>query len=131
MSLILNSVASSELWVEIESTVRRRGTDVQRCRLKSAGKVTGSTNWRMRKRLNAKSLTAVLVSVVVGVMVTLISGLFQTPLARIEVDVVQREMPLPWIIQVTPRASYILWIRLVANSVFWTFIALLASVGVA
>lgn len=72
-----------------------------------------------------------LVSVVVGVMVTLISGLFQTPLARIEVDVVQREMPLPWIIQVTPRASYILWIRLVANSVFWTFIALLASVGVA
>jgi hypothetical protein len=39
-------------------------------------------------------------------------------------------MPLPWIIQVIPRAGHVIWIGFLADFVFWAFLALLASVAV-
>lgn len=80
--------------------------------------------------MDARRLVPALLSVVIGIAVTSISGLFKTPFTRIGVDVVQRWMPLPWIIQVIPRTGQIMWIRFLADFVFWTLTLLAASFAV-
>lgn len=78
-------------------------------------------------RLDARRLIPLLLSVVIGIAMTSISGLFKTPFTRIGVDVVQRGMRMPWIIQVIPRTGQIMWIRFLADFVFWTFTYLASS----
>ena len=73
--------------------------------------------------MKEKWLFTLLASVLVGVVVTLISGLFRAPVSRIGVDVVLRGAPLAWMIQVIPRAGSVLWIRFIADAVFWAAIS--------
>ena len=68
----------------------------------------------------------VLASVVVGLVIAFISGIFRAPLSRMSVDVILRGAPLPWIIQVIPRAGHILWVQLAADTIFWVVISFAA-----
>lgn len=61
-------------------------------------------------------------SAVVGIAITLISGLFQTPFARI-LDVVRMGAPLTWMQRVVPSTLiYIDWINFAADWIFWLII---------
>jgi len=62
---------------------------------------------------------AFLVSVVVGLAITLLSWSFRPPLSRMGVDVVMRGVPLPWMMQVIPMSGHILWSGFLADLVFW------------
>lgn len=76
--------------------------------------------------MNEKSLATVLASVVFGVVMTLISGLFRTPLERMGVDVVRSGLPLVWSMRVIPRPIYVVWDSFLVDVVFWTLIGFLA-----
>ncbi len=65
---------------------------------------------------------SLVVSVVVGVAITLLSWLFRPPLSRMGIDVVTRGVPLPWMMQVIPMTSHILWSGFFADLVFWATI---------
>ncbi len=77
--------------------------------------------------MNRRMMAYLVVSVVLGVTIALLSGLFRTALSPLGVDVVLRGTPLPWIIQVIPRPGRILWENLLADVAFWIVIASLAS----
>jgi len=73
--------------------------------------------------LHRKINDVAILSVVVGVTTTLISGLFLTPVARLGIDVIRWGLPLPWIMRVVPSESQVLWDNLVADFAFWTVVA--------
>jgi hypothetical protein len=78
--------------------------------------------------MNTKLALSLLVSVVVGVAITLISGLIQTPMAHLGVDVVYWGMPLPWTMRVIPtQFQSIDWLNLIADLAFWVIIASIVS----
>jgi len=67
-------------------------------------------------------------SVVLGVVVALVSGLFLTPQPHIGIDVVMRGFPVPWRLQVIPMPEqHILWDGLVEDIGFWVVIVLVIS----
>lgn len=79
--------------------------------------------------MNKKMLLA---SVVVGVAVTLISGLVQTPMAQLGIDVVYWGLPLPWTMRVIPtRFQSVDWLNLAADAVFWVIIASILAMSLA
>jgi hypothetical protein len=94
-------------------------------RIREYGRRVGRL-WRRQMGLKENGLVSLLVSVVAGVAITLISGLFRAPLSRIGVDVVSRGSPVPWIIQVIPRAGHVLWVQLIADAVFWAAVSFAA-----
>lgn len=58
-------------------------------------------------------------SLVVGLVVTLLSALFQTPFAQI-LDVVRMGAPLTWIQHVVPSSLFFIdWINFVTDWIFW------------
>jgi hypothetical protein len=84
----------------------------------------------MAARINMKTriLRSLLASVVVGVMVTLISGFIQTPMGHLGVDVVYWGVPLAWTMQVIPtQFQSIDWFNFIADLAFWVIIAAIAS----
>lgn len=73
--------------------------------------------------MNSRILLGLLVSVVVGVVITLISGLIQTPMGHLGIDVVYWGIPLPWTMRVIPtQFQSIDWFNLAADLVFWVVI---------
>ena len=67
-------------------------------------------------------------SVVLGVVVALVSGLFLTPQPHIGIDVVMRGFPVSWRLQVIPMPEqHILWDGLFEDIGFWVVIALVIS----
>jgi len=72
-------------------------------------------------------VNVVLPSVMVGLMITWVSGFFMTPLLRMGVDVVHRGMPVPWSIQVIPREGSVLWFSFVEDLAFWILIGFALS----
>jgi len=80
--------------------------------------------------MNTRILLSLLASVAVGVAVTLISGVIQTPMGHLGVDVVYWGAPLPWTMQVIPTHFYSVdWGNFTADLVFWVFIASVASMS--
>jgi hypothetical protein len=78
----------------------------------------------MKRRI----LLIILASVVVGIVITLISGLVQTPMAQLGVDVVYWGIPLPWTMRVIPtHFQSIDWFNFLADSVFWVAVSLVAA----
>jgi hypothetical protein len=77
--------------------------------------------------LDRKFVILVPLSVVVGFMITWVSGFFMTPFVRMGVDVVHRGMLIPWSIQVIPRESTVLWSSFIVDLAFWILIALAVS----
>lgn len=77
---------------------------------------------RKRMSLKVRMVRSPLVSVVVGVAITLLSWLFRPPLSRMDVDVVTRGVPLPWMIQVIAMTGHIFWSGFFADLVFWAAI---------
>jgi len=77
---------------------------------------------RKRMSLKVRMVRSLLVSVAVGVVITLLSWLFRPPLSRMGVDVVTRGVPLPWMMQVIPMTGHILWSGFLADLVFWAAI---------
>jgi len=76
--------------------------------------------------LNMKG--AAVFSVVLGVVVALVSGLFLTPQPHIGIDVVMRGFPVPWRLQVIPMPEqHILWDGLVEDIGSWVVVALVIS----
>lgn len=80
--------------------------------------------------MGEKILDAVLGSMVAGLAVTVISGLFRPLFSRIDIDMVRRGLPIPWLIQVVPRSAHILWPVFIMDLAFWILVALLVSVAV-
>ena len=72
--------------------------------------------------LKERIVQGFLVSVVVGLAITLLSWSFRPPLSRMGVDVVMRGVPLPWMMQVIPMTGHILWSGFLADLVFWAAI---------
>jgi len=63
-----------------------------------------------------------ILSVVLGVVITSLSGLFQTPFVRI-LDVAHMGAPLTWMTRVIPsNLIYIDWVNFIADLVFWLII---------
>ena len=80
------------------------------------------------KNVNQIMKGAAAFSVVLGVVVALVSGLFLTPQPHIGIDVVMRGFPVPWRLQVIPMPEqHILWDGLVEDIGFWVVIALVIS----
>lgn len=77
--------------------------------------------------MKSKFAIAVVASAAVGVVVTVISGLFMTPFTRMGIDVVRKGAPFPWVIRVIPMGDHILWDMFVADLAVWVFIALVVS----
>lgn len=76
--------------------------------------------------MKTRLVLSVMISLVAGVSITSISGFFKDPLTRMDIDVVQRGIPLPWSFQVIPQqVSHILWDALLTDIIFWTGIAIL------
>jgi len=74
--------------------------------------------------LKTRILLGVLASVVIGVVITLISGLIQTPMTHLGVDVEYWGIPLSWITYVIPtRFRHIDWLNFIADLAFWAVIA--------
>jgi hypothetical protein len=81
-----------------------------------------------RRNMNARILLGLVASVAVGAAITLISGLIQTPMGHLGVDVVYWGIPLPWTMRVIPtRFQSIDWLNLIADLVFWVIIASVIS----
>ncbi len=75
-------------------------------------------------------LLRLLASVVVGIVITLISGLIQTPMGRLGVDVVYWGISLPWTMRVIPtHFQSIDWVNFLADSAFWVVIVAIVSAG--
>jgi ABC-type Fe3+-siderophore transport system permease subunit len=72
-----------------------------------------------RMSLKERLVRGFLVSVVVGLAITLLSWSLRPPLSRMGVDVVMRGAPLPWMMQVIPMTGHILWNGFLADLVFW------------
>ena len=72
-----------------------------------------------------KKMTAGL-SIVAGIVITIGTGLFRSPLVRMGVDVVYSGMPMAWEIRVIPRAGEIVWTNFIADAAFWVLIVLIA-----
>ena len=78
--------------------------------------------------MKIKILASLLASVVVGVVITLVSGFIQTPMPHLGVDVVYWGIPLPWTMRVIPTLfQSIDWLNLVADLLFWVIIVLIVS----
>jgi hypothetical protein len=78
-----------------------------------------------------RKMSVLLASAVVGVVIALISGLIQTPMSPIGIDVVSWGIPLPWISRVIPtRFQSVDWINLTANVIFWAAISFLMAMVV-
>jgi hypothetical protein len=78
--------------------------------------------------MNPNMKRATVLSVVLGVVVALVSGLFLTPQPHIGIDVVLRGLPFPWRLQVIPMPMQsVLWDGLLYDIVFWVVIALAIS----
>ena len=78
--------------------------------------------------MNTRILLSLLASVVFGIAITLISGLIQTPMAHLGVDVVYWGIPLPWTMRVVPtRFQSIDWLSLIADLLFWVIISSIIS----
>lgn len=78
--------------------------------------------------MNPNMKRTMVLSVILGVVVALASGLFLTPQPHIGIDVVLRGFPFPWRLQVIPMPMQnILWDGLVEDIVFWIIIALAIS----
>jgi len=69
--------------------------------------------------LKERIVRGFLVSVVVGLAITLLSWSFRPPLSRMGVDVVMRGVPLPWMMQVIPMTGHILLGGFLADLAFW------------
>jgi hypothetical protein len=69
--------------------------------------------------LKERIVQGFLVSLMVGLAITLLSWSFRPPLSRMGVDVVMRGVPLPWMMQVIPMTGHILWSGFLADLVFW------------
>jgi hypothetical protein len=69
--------------------------------------------------LKERVVRGFLVSVVVGLAITLLSWSLRPPLSRMGVDVVMRGVPLPWMMQVIPMTGHILWSGFLADLAFW------------
>jgi hypothetical protein len=76
--------------------------------------------------LKDKTLVTVVASIVVGVVITLTSGLFRTPLERMGVDVVRSGFPLVWSMRVIPRPINVLWGSFLVDVIFWALIGFVA-----
>ena len=70
----------------------------------------------------------VLYAVLVGLAITLVSGIFfTTHFGRIPIDVLEWGTPLPWITRVIPTQIRVIhWINFVIDLVFWITISLIA-----
>jgi hypothetical protein len=80
--------------------------------------------------MKTKLLLSLLASVVVGVAITLVSGLIQTPMGHVGVDVIYWGFPLSWTMRVIPtRFQSIDWLNLAADCIFWTIVASIASMS--
>lgn len=77
------------------------------------------------KYMNKERTTGLLLSIVVGVVIALVTGLFRSPLVRMGVDVVYSGMPIAWEIRVIPRAGQILWTNFIIDAAFWVLIILI------
>jgi hypothetical protein len=72
------------------------------------------------RKLRTTILFSLLASVLVGVVITVISGFVQTPMAHLGVDVVYWGIPLSWSMRVIPtRFQSIDWLNLAADLIFW------------
>ena len=61
-------------------------------------------------------------SLLVGILITLLSGIFQTPFARILV-VAQMGAPLTWMTRVIPSSLiHVDWINFITDWAFWLII---------
>jgi len=77
--------------------------------------------------LDGGTRVGILVSIGVGVIVTLITGLFRTLGTRMGVDVSMRGTPLPWEMQVFPMPAHVLWVGLLTDLAFWVIVSLITS----
>lgn len=68
----------------------------------------------------------VVASIIVGVVITLTSGLFRTPLERMGVDVVRIGFPLVWSMRVIPGPIHVVWGSFLVDVVFWALIGFVA-----
>jgi len=65
-------------------------------------------------------------SIVIGVVITLASGLFRTPFERVGVDVVRSGLPLVWSMRVIPRPTSVIWSNFLVDIGFWVLIGFVA-----
>ena len=80
--------------------------------------------------MKTRLLFSLLASVLVGVAITLISGLIQTPMGHLGVDVIYWGLPLSWTMRVIPtRFQSIDWLNLAADCVFWIIVASILSIS--
>jgi uncharacterized membrane protein len=69
-----------------------------------------------------------LISIAVGFVITLVTGLFRTLGTQMGVDFVMRGTPFPWKVQVFPRPAYVLWLVFFADVAFWILVSLIVSI---
>jgi hypothetical protein len=78
--------------------------------------------------VNTRFVYSLLASVVVGVVITLLSGFIQTPMGHLGVDVVYWGIPLTWRMWVIPtHFQSIDWLNLIVDLSFWVSITAIAS----
>lgn len=76
--------------------------------------------------MKEKTPATVVASIIVGVVITLTSGLFRTPLERVGIDVVRSGFPLVWSIRVIPGPIHVVWGSFLLDVVFWALIGFVA-----
>ncbi|MGA2783117.1 MAG: hypothetical protein ABSF09_00260 [Candidatus Bathyarchaeia archaeon] len=74
--------------------------------------------------MNKKVLLCVTISIAMSVAITLVSGLYLTPISH-GIDVIYRGIPIPWIMTVIPRPSSIIWLAFVEDIMFWILITII------
>jgi hypothetical protein len=80
--------------------------------------------------MRTRTLLCLLASVVLGIAITLISGLIQTPMGHLGVDVIYWGIPLPWTMRVIPTHFQSTdWVNFLADSAFWVIIVSIVSAG--
>ena len=98
--------------------------------LKAQGDKAAAKPKEGRRNTKTKMLLSLLASVFVGVVITLLSGLIQTPMGHLGVDVIYWGVPLSWTMRVIPtRFQSIDWLNLAADCIFWIIVASIASMS--
>jgi len=74
-----------------------------------------------------RTRNALAIAIAFGIIITWVSGFFRTPW-WMEIDVVRKGAPFPWIMQVLPRPSTVIWSGMIEDAVFWAMVSGLIAV---